>query len=392
MSDVRFDLKEAGEPPPFHSAAMQCGYFDRNECRSCTLMGVPYATQVEAKLQHARGLFAAWPEAEWLPPVLSSPAGFRNRAKMVVGGTVDHPTLGILDATQHGVDLTGCGILSPTLHPTFAPIKAFITRARLTPYDVPNRRGELKHVLLTEAPDGALMLRFVSRSTEPLARIRKHLPTLLEDLPKLAVVTVNLLPEHKAVMEGHEEILLLGESLPMQVGGLVLHLRPASFFQTNTGIAAALYAQAREWVDDVAARTVWDLYCGVGGFALHAEAPRRQVHGIELSAPAIESARLSAAQANLSNVTFAVGDATTLNAAEPPDAVIVNPPRRGLGERLCATLDASGTPTIIYSSCNVVTLVRDIAAMPAYRPTHVRLFDMFPQTDHFEIMVLLQRR
>jgi 23S rRNA (uracil747-C5)-methyltransferase len=71
--------------------------------------------------------------------------------------------------------------------------------------------------------------------------------------------------------------------------------------------------------------------------------------------------------------------------------VVVNPPRRGLGERLDAWLEASGSPAILYSSCNAVTLARDIAALPSYRPVRARVFDMFPQTGHYETMVLLER-
>lgn len=372
---------------------MQCGYYDRGVCRSCTLMGTPYGAQLRSKQEHAQTLLAAWPDAIWLPPMASRPDSFRNKAKMVAGGTAEAPTLGILDATQHGVDLTGCGVLAPGLCAAFSPIKAFITRARITPYDIPGRRGELKYVLVTESADGELMLRFVLRSTEALGRMQKHLATLLVDLPQLAVVTANILPEHKAVLEGDEEIALSGgETLSMRLGDRVLHLRPASFFQTNTDIARGLYLQAQEWVEAVGAQSIWDLYCGVGGFALHVAAPGRRVHGVELSEPAVESARLSAAEAGLSDVTFAAGDATALVAGEAPDTVIVNPPRRGLGDRLCETLEASGANAIIYSSCNAVTLARDIAAMPAYEPKFIRLFDMFPQTDHYEVMVLLIRR
>jgi len=372
---------------------MQCFYFDRGVCRSCTRMGTPYGAQLEAKVEHARSLLAAWPGAVWLPPMVSRPDAFRNKAKMVVGGTSDAPTLGILDPAQRGIDLTGCGILTSGLHAAFDPIKAFISRARIAPYDVPSRRGELKYVLLTESADGELMLRFVLRSTEAINRMQKYLPTLLAELPQLAVVTANLLPEHRAVLEGDEEIWLSGdETLPMRLGDRVLHLRPASFFQTNTEIAKGLYLQAREWIDGIGARSVWDLYCGVGGFALHVAAPGRRVHGVELSAPAVESARLSASEAGLADVTFSVGDATALIATDTPDAIIVNPPRRGLGDKLCETLQASGAETIIYSSCNAITLAKDIAAMPAYAPNVVRVFDMFPQTDHYEVMVLLTRR
>lgn len=373
---------------------MQCDYFDAGVCRSCTLMGVDYGTQLGRKVAHAEELLAPWADAAWLPPVPSRAEAFRNKAKMVVGGTVAEPTLGILDAERHGVDLQGCGVLADGLRAAFPAITAFITRAALVPYDIPARRGELKNVLLTESPDGRLMVRFVLRSTESLSRIRKHLPTLLAELPQLAVVSVNLLPEHKAVLEGDEEVpLTADESLAMRLDDVVLHLRPGSFFQTNTEIAAGLYAQARDWIDEVAPASVWDLYCGVGGFALHVAAPGRRVLGIEVSAEAIASAQLSATEAGLADVDFRVGDARAVEAAgaDAPDAIIVNPPRRGLGPELCATLDASGVSTIVYSSCNAETLARDLAAMPSLRARRVRVFDMFPQTEHYEVMVLLTR-
>ena len=154
---------------------------------------------------------------------------------MVVGGTVEHPTLGILDAGGQGVDLQGCGLYPESLAATFPVLAAFVTRASLTPYDVPARTGELKNLLVTQSPDGELMLRFVLRSQEPVARIRKHLPWLLDALPQLRVASVNLLPDHKAVLEGDREILLTAtETLRMRVNGIDLHLRPQSFFQTNT--------------------------------------------------------------------------------------------------------------------------------------------------------------
>ncbi len=384
--------RHGGRPRLTYRDRVQCDYFDAGVCRSCTLMGVDYDAQLAGKVAHAEALLAPWADAEWLPPMRSRPEAFRNKAKMVVGGTVDAPTLGILDAERRGVDLRGCGVLAEGLRAAFPAIAAFITLARLAPYDVPARRGELKNVLLTESPDGRLMLRFVLRSTESLARIRKHLPTLLAALPKLAVVTVNLLPEHKAVLEGEVEVpLTADESLAMRLDDVVLHLRPGSFFQTNTEVAAGLYRQAREWIEELAPASVWDLYCGVGGFALHAAAPGRRVLGIETSAPAVESARLSASEAGLADVAFEVGDATAVGGEDPPDAVIVNPPRRGLGPELCATLEASRVGTVVYSSCNAVSLARDLAAMPSLRPRRIRLFDMFPQTEHYEAMVLLER-
>ncbi len=373
---------------------MECAYYDRGVCRSCELMGVPYPEQLAGKVAEARRLLAAWPDAVWRDAAASPESGFRNKAKMVVGGTVESPTLGILDAGRRGTDLRECGILAPGLRAAMPAIAAFVTRARLEPYDIPNRRGELKNVLLTESADGELMVRFVLRSTEALARIRKHAETLRAELPAIAVLTVNLQPEHKAVLEGETELLLTeAETLAMRTGDVVLHLRPGGFFQTNTAIAAGLYAQAAEWLGRIGPRTVWDLYCGVGGFALHLAAPGRDVVGIETSAAAIESARLTARDAGIPGVAFEVGDAGTFAAGRPaPDAVVVNPPRRGLGTEFAASLERTGPATIVYSSCNPVTLAKDLAAMPSYDLVEARLFDMFPQTRHAEVMTLLRRR
>lgn len=373
---------------------MQCPHYDAARCRSCTLIEQPYAAQLEAKQERCRELLAPFGPVDWLDPVASAESGFRNKAKMAVGGTVDAPTLGILDPGGAGVDLRDCGLYPASLQAALPTVAEFVTLARLVPYDVPARRGELKYVLVTESPDGELMIRFVLRSTEALPRLRKHLPWLLAALPRAAVVSANLLPEHKAVLEGDEEVVLSERStLRMRVNEVDLHLRPQSFFQTNTDVAAALYRIGREWVDAADPASVWDLYCGVGGFALHVARPGRAVVGIETSAEAVASAEQSRDDLGLADVRFAAGDATAfaLAAGRAPDLVVVNPPRRGIGPALAGWLEDSGVRDVVYSSCNAASLARDLAAMPSLRPRRGRVLDMFPQTGHYEVVVALSR-
>ena len=378
---------------------MQCDYYESWRCRSCTLIELPHSVQVEGKVAHVREQLGGVAESiEWLPPVVGPERGFRTKAKMVAGGSIASPTLGILSADGTGVDLAECPLYPPQLAAAFAPLTDFVTLAELEPYNVPERRGELKSVIVTVAPSGALMVRWVLRSTEALARIRKHLPWLLERVPQLAVASVNVLPEHKAVVEGEREILLTDrDSLTMSVNGIDLHLRPQSFFQTNTDVATALYRQASAWVEEVAPASVWDLYCGVGGFALHVAAPGRSVTGVELSDAAVASAQRSAEALNVAalgaQANFVAADATAwaLTQPAPPDLVIVNPPRRGIGDALANWLEASGVQTVVYSSCNAVTLAKDLARMPSLRPVRARLLDMFPHTEHYEVIALLSR-
>lgn len=378
---------------------LHCGYFERGECRSCALIETPYGQQITDKESWCRETLAEAAPRIWLPTFAGGARDFRNRAKLAVGGSARHVTLGILDQEFHGVDLRDCGIQAPAIRAVIPVLADFLDGTGLEPYDVSARRGELKFVHVTAAPSGELMIRFVVRTQHGLDVLRSRKESFFELVPDASVVSVNLLPEHKAVLEGSREEMLRGESLRMNLDRVDLHLRPQSFFQTNTAVAVGLYNQVSEWVDAVEASNLWDLYCGVGGFALYCAGPSRRGTGVEVNEQAIESAKVSAAELGI-DVRFLAGDATEFaeenlaasTGVERPDCVIVNPPRRGIGARLSAALENSGVEHIVYSSCNPVSLAKDLARMPAYEVAQARIFDMFPHTKHLEVAVLLQRR
>ncbi|KHS50692.1 methyltransferase domain-containing protein [Brevibacterium linens] len=378
---------------------LHCGYFERGECRSCALIETPYGQQITDKEAWCRETLAEAAPRAWLPTFAGGVRDFRNRAKLAVGGSAGHVTLGILDQEFHGVDLRDCGIQAPAIRAVIPMLAGFLDGTELEPYDVSARRGELKFVHVTAAPSGDLMIRFVVRTQHGLDVLRSRKGPLFELIPDASVVSVNLLPEHKAVLEGNREEMLRGESLRMNLDRVDLHLRPQSFFQTNTAVAIGLYNQVSEWVDTVNAKSLWDLYCGVGGFALYCAGPSRRVTGVEVSEQAIESAKVSVAELGI-DTRFRAGDATEFaeenlaasTGVERPDCVIVNPPRRGIGARLSAALENSGVEHIVYSSCNPVSLAKDLARMPTYEVAQARIFDMFPHTKHLEVAVLLQKR
>ena len=374
---------------------MKCDYHDAGRCRSCTLMGTPYAAQLADKAATVRSVLSPHTDAAtWLAPVTSPESHFRNKAKLVVGGRPTNPTLGILDRDGRGQDLRRCGLYEPGLAATFDPLHGFLSKVALEPYDVPRRHGELKHVIITHSPDGEHLVRFVVRTQDAVQRLRRALPHLAQVLPSAKVVTANVLPEHKAVLEGDLEVPLTDQTLlPMRLGRVPLHLGPRAFFQTNTHVARALYAQVREWADAVTPSTVLDLYCGVGGFALQLAARGRHIVGVETSAEAVAAARTSADAlgADLGPIEFVVGDATSGLPDLVPDLVVVNPPRRGIGPDLARRLDGAAASHLVYSSCNPESLARDLASMPSWRAVEARVVDMFPQTRHVEVALLLAR-
>ena len=375
---------------------MQCALYDAGRCRSCQWIEQPVSRQLTAKITDLQTLLDDFPVAEWCAPVSGPEQGFRNKAKMVVSGSVEKPLLGMLHRDGTPEDLTDCPLYPDSFTPVFSLLKPFIARAGLTPYNVARKRGELKYLLLTESQlDGGMMLRFVLRSTAKLEQLRSALPWLQQQLPQLKVITANIQPVHMAIMEGEEEIFLSGEhALAENFNGVPLWIRPQSFFQTNPAVASQLYATARDWVRALSVDHMWDLFCGVGGFGLHCATPEMTLTGIEIAPEAIASAKQSAAALGLTRQHFQALDSTQFATAqgEVPDLVLVNPPRRGIGRELCDYLSRMAPAFIVYSSCNAQSMARDFQFLPGYRIARVQLFDMFPHTAHYEVLTLLIKK
>lgn len=369
---------------------MQCDFFDSGVCDSCVLLATPYETQLEAKSRGLHTLLDGFEPLRWCDPVPSPQAGFRNKAKMAVIGTEKGIVLGLINKKGEAVSLTRCPLYPPPMQDLLAAIEKWVAQAGLSPYRVDKKRGEAKFVLLTRNTLGGYMLRFVLRSRDQLGRIEAALPGLLAAHPDIAVVSVNLQPVHMAVLEGEEEIFLTHNSRIREVfNGVPLYIRPKSFFQTNPAVAEALYRTAREWAGKPA--RLWDLFCGVGGFGLHCAGVDTELTGIEIEPEAITCARLSAEELGLKNVRFEALDSAALQTDKLPDLVIVNPPRRGIGAELARKLNAQAPERILYSSCNAATLAEDLKQLNSYRVARVQLFDMFPHTPHYEVLVELRK-
>ncbi|MBV7363568.1 methyltransferase domain-containing protein [Actinomycetaceae bacterium TAE3-ERU4] len=141
-----------------------------------------------------------------------------------------------------------------------------------------------------------------------------------------------------------------------------------------------------------------DLFCGVGGFALNLASILGQVYGVEVSKPAISAAKRAANYSGIKNVSFAAGDAGTMLESvcpvlgKKPEAVVVNPPRRGIGTGICEWISRLSPSVVVYSSCNPLSLQKDLSRLEGYRVKQAQLFDMFPHTSHAEVMVLAVKK
>ena len=175
--------------------------------------------------------------------------------------------------------------------------------------------------------------------------------------------------------------------------GIPLRRHAASFFQGNRFLVGQL---ASAIVDAVPDGPAWDLYAGVGLFAAALCAiGRDRVTAVEGDPVTGADLRANAAafEGRLDVEARAVEDVLATTALPAEATVIVDPPRTGLSKAVTAALAASAVRRIVYVSCDVATLARDVKALATagFTITSLEGFDLFPNTAHVETLAVLQR-
>ena len=194
--------------------------------------------------------------------------------------------------------------------------------------------------------------------------------------------------------------LFRGEScIYERMEDLMFKIGPKSFFQTNSRQAYRLYRLVRELAQLSSDEIVYDLYTGTGTIAQFIASRVKKVIGIEYIPEAIDDARENALLNGIENIEFFAGDMRYVLNAEfiaehgTPDVVITDPPRVGMHKDVVNTILAAAPERIVYVSCNPATQARDVALLDRdYRVSAVQPIDMFPHTQHVEVVTLLVRR
>ena len=371
-----------------------CGYYDQGICQSCRLIETDYSDQLkakEAKLTQALNI-------PLLPSVNSQTQGFRNKAKLTVTGSLDQPIIGLWgeDSLDLGREILNCPLHHPVINSILADLPDFIRATKLVPYQIKDKKGELKGVILYHsARSNETYLRFVLRSKESLDRIKKHLPLLQNKYPHLSCISANIQPVPHAILEGEEEIILSEKNyIEHELEGIKLKIGPKGFVQTNQTVAEKLYVAASSWMGELGIKRFAEVFSGQGAFSFFAARSVNEAIGFEIDSDAVKVANNTAMTLGLSHLKFISKDAAEIGTELKnfsPDLVLVNPPRRGLG--LSLPLFKEGYPYLIYSSCSAETLIKDLKDLrDVYEIKRAQIFDMFPHTEHFETLVLLQRR
>jgi len=369
-----------------------CNYFLARECRSCPHLELSPEKERELKSLADEQLWGSPAKWHWV----QTPFYHRTKAKFAVGGSYDDPLLGYPDIhIGEVIDINECPLHKPIIQLIAHEMLSLIKHRQLTPYDLRNTRGEFKYFhVITNQEETEVILRFVMRSLEARERIQKAVADLQALFPQIVVATINLQPQHKAVLEGEKEIYLTErKSICENYNGMNFHIGPRSFFQVTPEIANPLYLAVENFVKENKIKTLLDLYCGIGGFALHAARAGAKSFGAEINPEAISFAQLNAQELGFKDQsTFVVMDADKNLEDKVYDAILVNPPRRGLSDSTISYILKQSPEFFIYSSCTPEKQFEDWKKMEhEYQMVSREAYDMFPHTHHYESLLIAKR-
>jgi 23S rRNA (uracil1939-C5)-methyltransferase len=389
--------------PSADRVAPPCPAFGR--CGGCTLMHLSYAAQLEYKQNRVRQALrriGGLSDIEVLPVWgMDEPWRYRNKGAFCAGvGAAGAPALGLYAARSHRiVPVSDCAIEHPGCADALRAVSTWVRASGVSCYDENSGRGLLRHVAVRTSTLGDVMV-IVCTNGDRLPGAEALVNGLKAEVKGLRSLV-------QCVNRGRTNVILDGPvrtvwgegGIREELAGLRLELSPRAFFQVNPEQTAKLYAHAVALAQPEGGALILDAYCGIGAIGLLAARAGARVVGVECVEEAVRDAERNAALNGIDNARFVRGLAEAvipemLEGGEKPDAVILDPPRKGCDPALLAAIVDARIDRVVYVSCNPATLARDMAILceSGYTPGPVQPVDMFPHTAHVECVVGMEEK
>lgn len=334
-----------------------------------------------------------------IQPLLDAPEelGYRNRAIIPLERQPDgRLRAGFYRRGSHQiVNMNHCPVLDPRLDALIAPLKADL---EASPWPVDRHGSEgggLRHLALRVGQHTGELLITLIASHGDLDGLEEQAQAWMHQWPELVGVTLNLQPRPTNQLFGSQTHTLAGRDwLHERFAGLVLQISSETFFQVHTSQAERLVPLLEAALPQPRGLLV-DAYCGIGTYSLPLARLGWQVLGLEQQPGAVALAERNALLNGLSDrCRFQTADVvTTLDETLPhAQALLLDPPRKGLDPRVTAAILASPPAQLVYLSCDPATLARDLAQLCGqnYRLASVQPIDFFPNTSHVETLAVLE--
>ena len=392
-----------------------CKHF--GECGGCRRQDLPYAEQLARKSDELGRLFGEiWPHPI---PVEPSPCVWNYRNKVDLNFSLkrypEPPPPGFVRESLLGfkkrgrwfdpLDVEECRIGPEGLDLLVGRVREWMKSHELRAFDSRTQAGCLRELLVREGKrTGEKMVVLITwdeefdrasfveavRDAYPATSIQWGLFKGLADVA--AAERVEVLAGNPVI---HERL-----EIPTANGIRPLHFRisPFSFFQTNTLGTERLYSLIRERVDSSGLRVMYDLYGGCGSVAMVCADLVETIHSVEYVESATLDGQHNVTVNGIKNIQFQTADVKNYLKAliaegsfERESVVVVDPPRSGMVPKAVRRLVELRPRSLVYVSCSPKELARELPAfLEAYGISDLHAVDLFPHTDHVELLATFE--
>lgn len=377
-------------------------------CGGCMYQTMSYEDQMQMKGEQVREIL----ESAMAPGktftfegVKASPKefGYRNKMEFSFGDEYkDGPlSLGLHKKGSNYDVLTAsdCKLVHQDMNKILMCVLEYFQNLGASYYKKMQHIGYLRHLLLRRGDTtGEILINLVTTTQEDydLTPLVEQLLTL--QLEGKIVGILHILNDSLSdVVQSDETRVLYGQDFFYEnLLGLEFKITPFSFFQPNSRGAEVLYTIVRDYIGDIHDMTVFDLFSGTGTISQVLAPVAKEVIGVEIIEEAVEAAKENAARNGLENCRFIAGDVFKVldDIEEKPDVIVLDPPRDGIHPKALPKILDYGVDTIVYISCKVISLARDLAMFQArgYEVVKAVAVDQFCETVHVETVCLLSNR
>ena len=396
-------LLEVLEPSALETREPVCSIFP--DCGGCMYQTMSYEEQLQMKGQQVKEILDAAIVGDYeFEGAKASPKEFayRNKMEFSFGDEYkDGPlSLGLhkKGSTYDVLTAADCKLVHEDMNKILTCVLEYFKQRNVSYYKKMKHEGYLRHLLLRRGDlTGEILVNLVTTTQEEYD-LQPLVDALLAlDLEGKIVGILHILNNSLSdVVQSDETRVLFGQDYFYEkLLGMEFKVTPFSFFQPNSRAAEVLYSTVREYLGEQNGKVLYDLFSGTGTIGQILSPVVDRVIGVEIVEEAVKAANENAKHNGITNCEFLAGDVfKVLDEIDvKPDVIVLDPPRDGIHPKALPKILDYGVDTIVYISCKVTSLARDLEMIQAkgYRVVKAVAVDQFVHTVHVETVVLLQR-
>lgn len=373
-------------------------------CGGCMYQTMPYEKQMEMKRQQVKEILDAAIVGDYIfEGVKASPKefGYRNKMEFSFGDEYkDGPlSLGLhkKGSTYDVLTAFDCKLVHEDMTRILSCVLDYFKERNVSYYKKMQHVGYLRHLLLRRGDVTGEILVNVVTTTQEEYDLQPLVNALLAlELEGKIVGILHILNDSLSdVVQSDETKVLYGQDFFYEkLLGMEFKITPFSFFQPNSRAAEVLYSTVRDYLGDMIGKTLYDLFSGTGTIGQILSPVAGEVIGVEIVEEAVRAANENAAHNGITNCKFLAGDVFKVldEIEEKPDVIVLDPPRDGIHPKALPKILDYGVDKIVYISCKVTSLARDLEMIQArgYRVVKAVAVDQFVNTVHVEVIILMQ--